>query len=136
MDPLVAAVLGVVAIVAVNSLAPRVGVAAPLVLVLLGVGVSFLPFVPAIEVDPEWILGVVLPPLLYSSAVGMPTMDFRRDFRIISGLSVVLVVARRHAVLGVRPRPDPPDGASPAPRRGRGGRRPAAVASQLRSLRL
>jgi NhaP-type Na+/H+ or K+/H+ antiporter len=92
MDPLVAAVLGVVAIVAVSSLAPRVGVAAPLVLVLLGVGVSFLPFVPAIEVDHEWILGVVLPPLLYSSAVGMPTMDFRRDFRIISGLSVVLVV--------------------------------------------
>jgi monovalent cation/hydrogen antiporter len=92
MDPLVAAVLAVVAIVAVSSLAPRLRVAAPLVLVLLGVGVSFLPFVPAIDVDPEWILGVVLPPLLYSSAVGMPTMDFRRDFRIISGLSVVLVV--------------------------------------------
>src|SRR3954452_22223816 len=92
MDPLVAAVLGVVAIVAVSALAPRVAVAAPLVLVLLGVAVSFLPFVPAIEVDPEWILGVVLPPLLYSSAVGMPTMDFRRDFRIISTLSVVLVV--------------------------------------------
>src|SRR3954469_23361894 len=92
MDPLVAAVLGVVAIVAVSALAPRVGVAAPLVLVLLGVAVSFLPFVPAIDVDPEWILGGVLPPLLYSSAVGMPTMDFRRDFRIISGLSVVLVV--------------------------------------------
>jgi NhaP-type Na+/H+ or K+/H+ antiporter len=92
MDPLVAAVLGVVAIVAVTTLAPRVGVSAPLALVLLGVGVSFLPFVPAIDVDPEWILGVVLPPLLYSSAVNMPTMDFRRDFRIISGLSVVLVV--------------------------------------------
>src|SRR4051795_8030657 len=92
MDPLVVAVLGVVAIVAVSALAPRVGVAAPLVLVLLGVAVSFLPFVPTIDVDPEWILGVVLPPLLYSSAVGMPTMDFRRDFRIISTLSVVLVV--------------------------------------------
>jgi CPA1 family monovalent cation:H+ antiporter len=92
MDPLVVAVLGVVAIVAVSALAPRVGVAAPLVLVLLGVAVSFLPFVPAIDVDPELILGGVLPPLLYSSAVGMPTMDFRRDFRIISTLSVVLVV--------------------------------------------
>lgn len=91
MDPLVAVVLAVVAIVAVSSLAPRVGVAAPLVLVVLGVGVSFLPFVPAIEVDPGWILGVVLPPLLYSSAVGMPTMDFRRDFWTISALSVVLV---------------------------------------------
>lgn len=92
MEPLVVAVLAVVAVVAVTSLAPRVGVAAPLLLVVLGVVVSFLPFVPAVEVEPEWILEVVLPPLLYSSAVGMPTMDFRRDFRTISGLSVVLVV--------------------------------------------
>jgi NhaP-type Na+/H+ or K+/H+ antiporter len=92
MDPVVVAVLGVVVIVAVNALAPRIGVAAPLALTLVGVGVSFLPFVPAIEVEPEWVLGIVLPPLLYSSAVNMPTMDFRRDFRIISTLSVVLVV--------------------------------------------
>jgi CPA1 family monovalent cation:H+ antiporter len=98
MDQLVIAVLAVVAIVAVTSLAPRVGVAAPLLLVALGVAVSFLPFVPAVEVEPEWILQVVLPPLLYSSAVGMPTMDFRRDFRTISGLSVVLVVISTLAI--------------------------------------
>ncbi|WP_214405167.1 cation:proton antiporter [Pseudonocardia lacus] len=98
MDLLVVVVLAVVAIVAVTSLAPRVGVAAPLLLVLLGVVVSFLPFVPAVEVEPEWILQIILPPLLYSSAVGMPTMDFRRDFRTISGLSVVLVVASAVAI--------------------------------------
>ena len=82
----------VVAIVAVNVLAPKAGVAAPLVLVLVGIGVSFVPAVPAIEVEPEWILAGVLPPLLYSSAVSLPTMDFRRDFTAIGGLSVVLVV--------------------------------------------
>jgi len=92
MDLLVFAVLAVLVIVAVTSFAPRVGVAAPLLLVLIGVGVSVLPFVPAIEIEPEWILGVVLPPLLYSSATNMPTMDFRRDFRTISAFSVVLVV--------------------------------------------
>jgi monovalent cation/hydrogen antiporter len=86
------AVSAVAAIVAVNVLAPKAGVAAPLVLVLLGIGVSFLPAVPAIEVEPEWILAGVLPPLLYSSAVSMPTMDFRRDFTAIGGLSVALVV--------------------------------------------
>ncbi|MCB7135555.1 cation:proton antiporter [Cellulosimicrobium marinum] len=82
----------VVAIVVVNVLAPRAGVAAPLVLVLVGIGVSFVPVVPAIEVEPEWILAGVLPPLLYSSAVSLPTMDFRRDFTAIGGLSVALVV--------------------------------------------
>lgn len=86
------AVSALAAIVAVNVLAPKAGVAAPLVLVLLGIGVSFLPWVPAIEVEPEWILAGVLPPLLYSSAVSMPTMDFRRDFTAIGGLSVALVV--------------------------------------------
>ncbi|MCC2336071.1 cation:proton antiporter [Cellulomonas wangsupingiae] len=92
MDPLAFAVLAVLVIVGVTSFAPRVGVAAPLLLVLIGMGVSLLPFVPAIEIEPELILGVVLPPLLYSSARNIPTMDFRRDFRTISAFSVVLVV--------------------------------------------
>ncbi|MBO3094777.1 cation:proton antiporter [Cellulomonas dongxiuzhuiae] len=91
MDPVVFAVLVVLVIVAVTSFAPRVGVAAPLLLVLIGMSVSLLPFVPPIEVEPELILAVVLPPLLYSSATNMPTMDFRRDFRTISAFSVVLV---------------------------------------------
>jgi NhaP-type Na+/H+ or K+/H+ antiporter len=87
------AVLAVVTIVTVTALAPRVGVAAPLILVALGIGISFLPFVPAIEVGPELILAGVLPPLLYSVSVNVPTMDFRRDLATISALSVLLVVA-------------------------------------------
>src|SRR4051794_41959221 len=101
MDPLVVAVLGVVAIVAVSALAPRVGVAAPLVLVLLGVAVSFLPFVPAIEVDPEWIIGGGLPPLLYSSAGGLAPLGFPRGLPVLSPpLGGVLVVFA--GVVGVR----------------------------------
>jgi len=92
MDPALVVSAGVVAVVAVNALARRIGVAPPLLLVALGVLVSFLPFVGAVEIDPEWILAGVLPPLLYSAAVSMPTMDFRRDFGTIGGLSVSLVV--------------------------------------------
>lgn len=100
MDLAVLAVLAVAAIAAVTGLAPRFGVAAPLILVLLGVGVSFLPFVPTLALDPEWILAGVLPPLLYSASVSMPAMDFRRDFVAISGLSVALVLATA-VVLGL-----------------------------------
>ena len=82
---------GLLAIAAATTVAPRVGIASPLLLVLLGIGVSFLPFVPDVEVEPHWILTVVLPPLLYSAAVSMPEMDFRREFTAIRGLSVVLV---------------------------------------------
>jgi CPA1 family monovalent cation:H+ antiporter len=92
MDLLLAAVLALLAIAAATAFAPKLGVAAPLLLVLVGLGVGLLPIVPAFEVDPEWIIAGVLPPLLYSAAVSMPAMEFRRDFGAISGLSVVLVV--------------------------------------------
>lgn len=92
MDGLILAVLAAAVIAAVTTIAPRLGVAAPLLLVLLGVGVSLMPFVTVPQVEPEWILAGVLPPLLYSSAVAMPSMEFRRDFAAIGGLSVALVV--------------------------------------------
>jgi len=90
---LVVIVAGLVVIAGATVLGPRLGIAAPLVLVAIGVGASFLPFAAGIEIEPEWILEGVLPPLLYSAAVSMPSMNFRREFGAISGLSVLLVVA-------------------------------------------
>lgn len=84
-------IAGIALVVAVTALAPKVGVAAPLLLVVLGIAISFLPFVEPIEIEPEWILGGILPPLLYSAATNIPAMEFRRDFGLISGFSVLLV---------------------------------------------
>ena len=92
VDYLLIGVVGVLAVVATNSLAPRLRVAAPLLLVLLGIAISFLPWVGPVQIDPELVLAGLLPPLLYASAVGMPVMDFRRDLAAISAFSVVLVV--------------------------------------------
>lgn len=92
MEPVGWLVIGVLVIVAVTSVAYRLGVAAPLLLLVIGVGVSLLPAVPTITVAPGVILAVVLPPLLYSGAVNLPAMDFRRDLTTISALSVGLVV--------------------------------------------
>ena len=78
---------------AATLLEPRLGVAAPLLLIAVGIGTSFLPFAPEIHVEPEWIIIGVLTPLLYSAAVSMPAMDFRREFAAIGALSVLLVVA-------------------------------------------
>lgn len=100
MNVLIIAVVGLLAVATAGVLAPRVRIAAPLLLVLVGIGVSFLPFVPVVEVDPEWILAGILPPLLYSAAVSVPTMNFRRELNAIGGLSVVLVVLSA-LVLGV-----------------------------------
>lgn len=85
-------VLGLAVISAATVVGPRLGVASPLVLVGIGVSASFLPVFSSVQIEPEWILAGVLPPLLYSSAVSMPAMNFRREFGAISGLSVLLVV--------------------------------------------
>ena len=89
---LLISIAGIVLLVAITALAPRVGVAAPLLLVLLGIAISFIPAMPPIEIEPEWILGGLLPPLLFSAAVSIPSMEFRRDLRLISAFSVVLVI--------------------------------------------
>jgi NhaP-type Na+/H+ or K+/H+ antiporter len=89
---LVVGVTAVLVIAAATVVGPRLGIAAPLVLVAIGVAASFLPVFSSTHIEPEWILEGVLPPLLYSSAVSMPGMNFRREFGAISGLSVLLVV--------------------------------------------
>ena len=81
----------VVLIVAAALFARRLGIALPLLLVLVGAGLSFIPGMPDLEFDPEWILVVVLPPLLYSAAVNVPLVDFRRNLTPILGLGVVAV---------------------------------------------
>ena len=93
MDYALVAIGGIVAIVGAAALAPKLGIAAPLLLVVVGVGYSFIPGVPQIEIEPEWILAGVLPPLLYAAAINVPIVDFRRNFTAIAGLSVLLVIA-------------------------------------------
>src|SRR6478752_8827212 len=92
MPYLVIAILGVVVVALATAVAPRAKVAGPLLLVAVGIVVSLFPFVPPIEIDPEWILVGVLPPLLYSAAVALPAIEFRRDFGPIAGLSFLLVL--------------------------------------------
>ena len=94
------AIGAVLAIALATAVAPKVNIAGPLILVLIGAGVSLLPFVTVPEVDPEIILVGVLPPLLYSAAISLPAIEFRRDFGPIAGLSFLLVVVSS-AVLAV-----------------------------------
>ncbi|MFD8569041.1 cation:proton antiporter [Streptomyces sp. NPDC059639] len=91
MEVTLIAVVGVASIVAVAAFSQRLGLAAPLSLVVVGIALSFVPGVPVVQLDPDWVLAGVLPPLLYSSAVNMPAQDFRRDIKAIGGLAVLLV---------------------------------------------
>ena len=92
IELLVIAVVAMLLIAAATVLSVRIGIAAPLLLVVAGFAASYLPAFRDFSIDPELILQGVLPPLLYAAAVSMPAMNFRREFTAISGLSVLLVV--------------------------------------------
>lgn len=86
------AIAALLAVVVAAVLSRRTGVATPLVLLVIGIAVSLTPWGPEFELDPEWILAGVLPPLLYASAVRVPVIDLRRNFAMIGWLSVTLVI--------------------------------------------
>jgi NhaP-type Na+/H+ or K+/H+ antiporter len=92
------AIVALVVIVVAALLSRRTGIATPLVLLVVGIVVSLIPGAPEIELQPEWILAGVLPPLLYASAVRVPVVDLRRNLRMIGWLSVTLVIVSALAV--------------------------------------
>ena len=86
-------VVGIVLLVGVSLFSKQLGVAAPLVLVVVGSALAFVPGLPDIRIRPEVILEGVLPVLLYAAAIQVPLTDFRRNLGSIGVLSVGLVLA-------------------------------------------
>src|SRR5665811_860882 len=92
MDTALTLVVVLTIVVAVSSLASRVGISAPLVLTVFGAVVSYVSFVPDYELTPELVLIGLLPPLLYSAAIRTSLVDFHEHKRAIMLLSVGLVI--------------------------------------------
>ncbi|MGW4401217.1 Na+/H+ antiporter [Amycolatopsis nivea] len=82
----------VLTVLLVTVVARRMDWSAPLCLVAVGVGVSFIPGVPQYELDPEIVLIGLLPPLLYSASIQTSLVAFRKLRGPIALLSVGLVV--------------------------------------------
>jgi Na+/H+ antiporter len=82
----------VAVVIAVTAICQRLDLPSPLVLIVVGIIGSYLPFVPDVELRPEVVLVGLLPPLLYSAALGTSLVDFNANRRVILLLSVGLVV--------------------------------------------
>src|SRR5579859_6091973 len=78
-------------VVSFAVLAQKLKTPYPIVLVIAGLAVSFIPGVPKIQLSPEVVFLVVLPPLLYAGAWGTSWRDFRKNFVSIFMLAVGLV---------------------------------------------
>lgn len=88
--------IGVLAAVAV--VARRLRIAPAILLMLAGVGLAFVPGVPPMELAPDLVLLIVLPPLIYSAGVAMSWREFKNNLRPIGLLAIGCVVFTTCAV--------------------------------------
>jgi CPA1 family monovalent cation:H+ antiporter len=91
------------AILLLVSLANRIGVAYPIVLVLGGIALGYVPGIPPLAMPPELVLTIFLPPLLYWESVTAPSSEFfsRDGLWWIAQLAVGLVIVTTLAVAAV-----------------------------------
>src|SRR4051812_15535025 len=78
-------------VVAFAGLARRWSVPYPIVLVVAGLALSFLPGIPRIPLDPQLVFVIFLPPLLYAAAYLTSWRDFRHNLLNIAMLAFGLV---------------------------------------------
>ncbi|MDE2330335.1 MAG: Na+/H+ antiporter [Bradyrhizobium sp.] len=89
-------------------LARRINVAPAILLLLAGIALAFVPGVPSLELPPELVLLLVLPPLIYSASVGMSWREFKFNLRpiiLLAGGCVIFsafaVAAATHYLIGL-----------------------------------
>ncbi|MCZ0709605.1 MULTISPECIES: Na+/H+ antiporter [Microbacterium] len=82
-------------------IAPRVRLALPLVLVILGLALGFIPPLREVQLPPETVLLLFLPVMLFWESLTTSLRSIRRDFRYIVPMSTLLVVASAFAVAGI-----------------------------------
>ncbi len=77
--------------VMLTVVADKIRIASPIVLIIAGIAIGFLPAMPPLEIDPEIIFLLFLPPLLYDAAFNIHFKDFRENLGTISALAIGLV---------------------------------------------
>ncbi|HKS17678.1 MAG TPA: Na+/H+ antiporter [Bradyrhizobium sp.] len=89
-------------------LAKRFNTAPAILLLLAGTALAFVPGMPSLELPPELVLLLVLPPLIYQASVAMSWREFRFNLRVIILLSVgcviftaLMVAAATHYLIGL-----------------------------------
>src|SRR6185369_9469511 len=83
------AIVGLIAVVvAVTAVARRFGLLTPILLVVVGLALSFVPGFPIPRIDQELVVVAILPPLLYVAAIEISVPAFRYNLRAILQLAV------------------------------------------------
>jgi monovalent cation/hydrogen antiporter len=94
-------ILLLMAVLALTTIARTISIPYPILLVIGGLVLSFIPGLPLIHLDPDLVFFVFLPPLLWAAAYFTSWRDFRANARPISLLAIGLVLVTTAAVASV-----------------------------------
>jgi Na+/H+ antiporter len=89
------------AVLAGTVAAPRLRIAVPLLLVIIGLALGFVPKLREVELPPETVLLLFLPVMLFWESLTTSLRSIKRDFRGIVIMSTLLVVATAFGVAGI-----------------------------------
>jgi CPA1 family monovalent cation:H+ antiporter len=77
--------------IGISGLAGKTKIPAPMLLLIAGILIGFMPAMPEIEINPEIIMLLFLPPLLYDAAFNISFPQFKTNLNTISTLAIGLV---------------------------------------------
>lgn len=77
--------------IGLSAIADKIRLPYPILLIVAGIALGFIPELPEIEINPEVIFLIFLPPLLYDAAFNISYKEFQNNMSTISGLAISLV---------------------------------------------
>lgn len=77
--------------IGLSAVADRIKIPYPILLIVAGIAVGFVPSLPSIDINPEIIFLIFLPPLLYDAAFNISFKEFKTNINTIFTLAITLV---------------------------------------------
>ena len=102
MSEVLIVILSLLALTALcSAIAEKIVLPEPVVMAVVGIGLSFIPNFPVVNLNPKVVLLGFLPPLVYIASTRLPWEEFRSNLRPILSLAVGLVAATSAVVAAV-----------------------------------
>ncbi|RZK17458.1 MAG: Na+/H+ antiporter, partial [Pedobacter sp.] len=81
----------IASIVLLNMWATKLKIAYPILLVIAGLFISFIPSLPTVKIDPDLIFFIFLPPLLFEASWSISFKEMKKWWRIIGSFAFLVV---------------------------------------------
>ena len=84
--------------IGLSAMADKIKIPYPVLLIVAGIAVGFVPVLPDIEINPDVVLLIFMPPLLYDAAFNISFKEFRANINTISTLAITLVFLKASGI--------------------------------------